>query len=415
MAREAASDRRFGVHLGVVGLANLADGIVQTAVPLLAITLTRSPALIGVLTAAVWLPWLVCAPLAGVFVDRWDRRRSMLVALGVRAALLLAAAGLAASGRLSIATLIALALGYGVTEVFADLAAQAQVPALVGREPGRLRAANARLAGLEALTNSFGGPPLAGFLVAASAAWTLGVPAIIVALAVLLLLVGLRGRFAVASRQDGGSIRRELAEGFTTLWRHPVLRPLTLAQATWNGASTAFMTVIVLWLVGPGSAGGFTPQEFSLALIALPAGALVGSAIAETVLHRLPEIPVMVASWGLNAAVTAVPLLWPTLPGALVFLVIAGLAGTLGNVVTTSLRPRLVPDHQLGKVAGAARALGYGVMPLGALVGGQVGEWFGIPVVLGGVAVVFALATVAVGVRVTQPRVDSHLLPTPTA
>ncbi len=415
MAREAASDRRFGVHLGVVGLANLADGIVQTAVPLLAITLTRSPALIGVLTAAVWLPWLVCAPLAGVFVDRWDRRRSMLVALGVRAALLLAAAGLAASGRLSIATLIALALGYGVTEVFADLAAQAQVPALVGREPGRLRAANARLAGLEALTNSFGGPPLAGFLVAASAAWTLGAPAIIVALAVVLLLVGLRGRFVAAPREEAGSIRRELAEGFITLWRHPVLRPLTLAQATWNGASTAFMTVIVLWLVGPGSAGRFTPQEFSLALIALPAGALIGSAIAETVLRRLPEIPVMVASWGLNAAVTAVPLLWPTLPGALVFLVVAGLAGTLGNVVTTSLRPRLVPDHQLGKVAGAARALGYGVMPLGALVGGQVAQWFGIPVVLGGVAVVFALATVAVGVRVTQPLVDAHLLPTPTA
>ena len=43
------------------------------------------------------------------------------------------------------------------------------------------------------------------------------------------------------------------------------------------------------------------------------------------------------------------------------------------------------------------------------------GEWFGIPVVLGGVAVVFALATVAVGVRVTQPLVDAHLLPTPTA
>mgnify|MGYP003597938981 CR=1 FL=1 len=49
-------DRRFRFHLSTVALANLADGVVATGVPLLAVTLTRSPALIGLLTAAVWLP-----------------------------------------------------------------------------------------------------------------------------------------------------------------------------------------------------------------------------------------------------------------------------------------------------------------------------------------------------------------------
>lgn len=418
--------RRFGVHLSAVGLANLADGVVQTAVPLLAITLTRSPAVIGALTAAVWLPWLLAGPLAGVYVDRWDRRRTMLVALGVRAGLLAAVAALAGAGRLSIGLLVGLALAYGATEVFTDLAAQAQVPNLAGREPGRLRAANARLAAVEALTNSFAGPPIAGFLVAASAAWALGAPAAIVAVAVVTLAVGLRGRFvatrgAAAARDElpgdtAGAdalptVRAELVEGATTLWRHPVLRPLLLAASAWNFASTAFMAVIVLWLVGPGSAGGFSPQQFSLALVAMPVGALAGSVVAETVLRRVPEIPVMVACWGINAAVTVVPLLSPTLPGAIVWLLVAGFAGTIGNVVTTSLRPRLIPDRQLGKVSGASRALGYGAMPLGALVGGQVGEWFGIPVVLVGVAVVFALATLAVGVRVRQSLVDAHLLP----
>ncbi len=412
----AVPGRRFGVHLSVVGLANLADGVVQTGVPLIAITLTRSPLLIGVLTAAVWLPWLLFGPLAGVFVDRWDRRRTMLIALGARAALLAAAAVVAATGRLTIGVLVALALAYGITEVFTDLAAQAQVPALVGRDPGRLRAANSRLAAVEALTNSFAGPPIAGFLVAASVAWVLGAPAAVVALAVLVLLTGLRGPF-VAGRPDPGaavpSVRAELVDGMTTLWRHPVLRPLLLAGGAWNFASTAFSAVGVLWLVGPGSAGGFTAQVYSLTLVALPAGAIVGSLIAEGLLARLSEIRVMVTCWGVNAVSTLLVLVWPTVPGVVAFLLVAGVAGTIGNVVTTSLRPRLIPDRQLGKVSGASRAVGYGAMPLGALLGGWAAQVFGIPAVLVGVAVVFGLATVGVAMRVNQPLVDAHLLPAP--
>ncbi|WP_238705445.1 MFS transporter [Serinicoccus profundi] len=134
--RDIPLGRPFGAHLGAVGLANLADGVVQIGVPLLAVTLTRSPLLMGVLTAAVWLPWLVCGIPAGMLVDRWDRRRTMLVALGLRAVLLGGAAAVALTDRLTIWVLVGLALGYGITEVFTDLAAAAQVPALVGRAAG---------------------------------------------------------------------------------------------------------------------------------------------------------------------------------------------------------------------------------------------------------------------------------------
>ena len=86
----------------------------------------------------------------------------------------------------------------------------------------------------------------------------------------------------------------------------------------------------------------------------------------------------------------------------------AGVAGTIGNVVTTSLRPRLIPDRQLGKVSGASRAVGYGAMPLGALLGGWAAQVFGIPAVLVGVAVVFGLATVGSGVGVGVVRSRSR-------
>lgn len=403
---------RFATHLSAVGLANLADGVVATGVPLVAISLTRSPELIGLLTAAVWLPWLLLGIPVGVLVDRWDRRRTMTVALVVRAGLLLGAAVLAAAGHLTIWWLIALALTYGATEVFADLAASAQVPALVGREASSLRRASSRLLAVEHVANGFVGPPLAGFLVVAGAAWVTGVPAVVVLAGALVLLLGLRGRY-VAARPDDvpvASVVGRLGEGMRTLWRHPVLRPLLLGAGLWNFASTAFAAVIVLWMVGPGSAGGLSPQTWSLVAVAMPVGALVGSWLAARVLRRWTEMRVLVVCWGLNGALNLVPLLWPSAVGFVVFLLLISPMGVIGNVVSGSIRPRLVPEHLLGKVGGASRVIAYGAMPLGALVGGQVAAAFGIPVVIAGVATVMLLATTYVALTVPQSLVSRYEL-----
>lgn len=404
--------RPFGAHLSAVGLANVADGIVMTGVPLVAITLTRSPLLIGVLTAAVWLPWLLCGIPAGVLVDRWDRRRTMGLALGARALLLGAGALLAALGHLTIWWLVVLALAYGVTEVFTDLAAQAQVPALVGRDASRLRSANARLLAVSHVGQGFVGPPLAGVLVALGTAWVLGLPGLVVVAAVVVLLLGLSGRYAATRPVELAptSVRAELGEGITTLWRHPVLRPLLIGAGVWNFASTAFSAVIVLWMVGPGSAGGLSPQVWALVLVAMPAGALVGSWVAGRVLRRWSEMPVLVLCWGLNAVLNLVPLVWPSAVGFALFLLLVGPLGVIGNVVSGAIRPRMVPEHLLGKVGGAARVVGYGAMPLGAVVGGQVAELAGIPLVLVGVAAIMLLATLYVWRRVPQALVDAHEL-----
>jgi MFS family permease len=80
------------------GLSNLADGIVKVALPLIAIRYTDSPALVAGLAVALTLPWLLFALPAGALADRLDRRRAMLAANTVRAALL-AALALAAQVR----------------------------------------------------------------------------------------------------------------------------------------------------------------------------------------------------------------------------------------------------------------------------------------------------------------------------
>lgn len=95
--------------------------------------------------------------------------------------------------------------------------------------------------------------------------------------------------------------------------------------------------------------------------------------------------------------------------------VISGIVGPMGNVVTQSLRPRMVPARRLGMVTGAGRVLSFGAMPLGALLGGAIGEAFGIPWAFAFITAAQVGSTVLVGATVSQATVDAHELSAPTA
>ena len=82
-----ALGRNFDRLWSATALSNLADGMFQVALPLLALRITRSPAQIAGVLLAARLPWLVFALPAGALADRLDRRRTMVNADLVRAAL----------------------------------------------------------------------------------------------------------------------------------------------------------------------------------------------------------------------------------------------------------------------------------------------------------------------------------------
>src|SRR5918993_2249277 len=175
-------------------LSNLADGIVKVALPLVAIRFTDSPTLIAGLAFAVTLPWLLVALPAGALADRVDRRRFMLGANAVRAALLALLTLSVVAGIGSIWLLYGVALGIGVAETIYDTAAQSILPQVVPRD--RLARANGRLLAAELTANEFVGPPLGGLLVAAGVAAAFATPAALWVAAVGTLLF-LRGGFSV--------------------------------------------------------------------------------------------------------------------------------------------------------------------------------------------------------------------------
>jgi len=397
--------RRFHAHLTSTGLANLGDGVVQTGAPLVALTLTRSPALIALLTAAAWLPWLVGGLMAGVVVDRRDRRLTRAAALGVRAAILGAAVVVVATGHLTMPFLVALSLVYGLTEVFADLAGGAIVPDLVPRT--RLQAANGRLLAVEQVANAFLGAPIAGAVLALGAGWVFGIPAGLAVGAVALVLLGVPGSYRHSAPADAPQqVRAQVREGVAFLLRHPVLRPVLIGGGLMNMASTAYFSVFVLWVVGNGSRVGMTPQSYPLVLAVLAVGAVIGSLLAEPLNRVVPDVRLMLSCWLVNAALLVVPVVAPTVPALCVTAALLGLTNTLGNVIGQSIRQRIVPAGMLGRVGGAGRTISFGLMPVGALLGGAVAEQWGLPTVFVGATALSVLAAGYVALVLRQRMVD---------
>ena len=372
------------------GVVNLADGVLMTAAALLAVGVTRSPLQVSLVSASATLPWLLTTLFAGVVADRYDRRRVMLLTNLVRVLALAAGVAVVVSGSLSVPLLCALALVLGTCEVFHDTCAQAMVPALVPKD--RLEAANGRLLTTEQVANSFLGAPLAGPLVALGAGWALGVPGLLY-LAGALLLVGVRGRFraarAVSASGDPTTVRTEIAEGLRFVVRHPIIRTLTLVAGASNAASSAFFAVFVLWVVGPGSAMGASPQVFGLLVSCLAVGAVAGPVLATRTVERFGSVRLLQPTWILNALVMLVPVLVPEVWAAAGAFVVLGATNVMGNVMQMSMRQRMVPDHLMGRVQAAGRFVGRGLDPVGAVVGGAVGAAVGLqPVFWGAVAVI---------------------------
>jgi MFS family permease len=393
--------RNFHKALVASGFANLADGVFQVALPLLAVQLTRSPLLIAGVNLAARLPWLL-ALVAGALADRLDRRQTMVRVNLVRTVVLGGLALAVATDLAGLAMLYAVALLLGLAETLFDTSAQSLLPALVARD--QLTTANSRLFAVELVANTFVGPPLGGLLAAVGLAVAMGVPAAayLAGAGCLALLVG-SYRATGAVQRGTSRLRDEIAEGVRFVWRHPVLRPLAIMLGVENMAFAAVFSVIVLFAVEPGPMG-LSKAGYGVLLATLGAGSLVGTWLAVPAERRLGRVRTLVLSVVLNAASLAVLVLTtsPVLVGT--SLAVSGVAIVLWNVVTVSLRQRITPDRLLGRMNAAYRLVGWGTMPIGSLLGGVLAEWLGLrPTFL--VAAVITLATL-VGFRwVTEEAV----------
>ncbi len=370
-------------------VSNLGDGLSIVAYPWLASALTRDPVAIAGVAIATRIPWLLFTLPAGVITDRVDRRKlvgrmdlirfalSLVIALLVfaRAADLAApdavadgVAGAPSGARWMLIGLYVASLLLGAAEVLRDNSAQTLLPSLVDAD--QLERANGRLLGAEMVMNSFVGPSMAGLLLAASFALPFAVDAATFAVAGTLILL-IPGNFQ--PRRDNPATnadwKGELGEGFRFLWHHDLLRSLAISLGVLNGAYFITTAVLVLFAQEVLELG---PAGFAALTIAGAVGGIVGSLTADRVTTQLGPGPVLhltilgsLLSLGLIGLVPWTPLVF-------VLMAVGAFVGVQWNVITVALRQTIIPDHLLGRVNSVYRFFGWGMMPIGALVGGLV-------------------------------------------
>ena len=356
------------------GLSNLADGVFQVALPLLAVALTDSPALVAGVALAQRLPWLVMALPAGALADRLDRRSTMVRVDVLRVGVMGALAVAVAADVATIPAIYVAALVLGVGETLFDTASQSILPSVVRRE--QLSTANGRLYSVELVANQFVGPPLGGLLAAAALSVAFAVSAGAYLLAALALLA-LAGSFRPERSGPPRRMRAEIAEGLRFVWSNPVLRTLGLMLGLMSLASTAYWSVFVLFAVDPGPMG-LSEGGYGLLIASSAFGGLVGAWVAPRAERVLGRTRCLLAVTVTGAAALVTPALTPAVPWNVLGGIVFGVGVVVWNVITVSLRQRITPDHLLGRMNAAYRLLGWGTMPFGAALGGAVAEGFGL-------------------------------------
>jgi len=393
---------------------SFSDGIRWPVTLWLATTLTTSSTLIAATSVVAQLPQLIFLLPAGVLIDRFDRRRIMILT-NLCDLLMVAALGvIVVTDSLTIETLLILTFLGSFSEVFTNTTAQVLVKTV--STPERLEHANSMFHAVLLATKDLLGNLIGGFLTALAISSALFISAGGFAIAVL-CVISMRGRFRAGAdeqedeRRQAATFKEDLVEGLRWLWRHQVLRDTGIVVGISNLAWGGILATAVIFaqdILGLGA------TAFGALLAVLAGGGVIGAFLAVPVERRLG--PATAFSLGLVLLAGTFVVTGLTDQPILAFVLIALVGGLLGiwDVIFTNLTYVLVPEPLLGRVRSILRISEYGMMPLGALIGGltiELGEPLGprdalrLPWFVG--AVVFLALALFMIRRVTRSRIEA--------
>ncbi len=390
-------------------VSNLADGIFVVALPLIAVSLTTSPALVAGVSIAGRLPWLVFVLFAGALADRLDRRVTMRNVQVMRVLLVGAMVVLAVAGGLSLPVLYAAAFVLGIGETLFDTAAQSIMPNIVPK--ALLSRANSRLYAVELTMNAFVGPPVGGFLVAISVPLALSGSVLGYGLAAVGLVL-IVGTFKPTREGPQRSMMGQIRDGFDFLWHNQVLRPLAIMVAVSNLANSAVVAIFVLFAVAPGPMR-LSAVGYGLLITSMAVGGIIGSVLEERVEARIGRSNVLFGVVIVSGITTLIPALTSSVAVVAAGMVAMGASFMMWNIITVSLRQRITPDQLLGRMNATYRLFAWGVMPIGALLGGLLAEVLGLRAVFVAAALV-SFAMLYFRRYLTDTRLDAAERPAVT-
>lgn len=375
-------------------ISAIGSRITRTALPIIAVTTLGQPeAIVGLLTAMQLAPGVVVAMLAGGFVDRGRKRRILIAADLIRAALVASLTLAWALGALSMVQVVLVGAGVGAASALFHITDVAYLPGLIGR--GRLVEGNAKLETTEAIAE-ITGPASAGVLIGA-----LGAPLTVVidALSYLWSAVMLRriratedtrglrpAPGAPADEPDAALLRARTGEdfriGFRAVFGHPMVRPIVLTSMVWSIAGGFFMALYALFCLRELR---LSEATFGLIVAMGGVGSLAGAVLARGLARVLGVGRTLIVASALSVACTLfIPISASGTSRAMTigFLIAHQLLSDGFSVafviLAVTLRQTVLPKHLLGRANAAIHVCTSGVLPIAALIAGGLATVFGI-------------------------------------
>lgn len=380
-------------------VSSVGNGMNAIALSWVVLTLTNSRVDLGLVQGVGMLAGMFTL-FSGVYVDRWNKRRTMMVADAIRMIVAVALFALAVSGHLTVPLLVILVAVAGLAGVCFSPALFAILPQVVDR--GDLHAANSLQASSRESADLVA-PALGGVLMGALGPASLFlINALSFAVSVFSLgMVRLRPVPAPVPPPDREvdtnpwkAFWHEFIQGQRPLWGDPFLRRLVPMGMVTGLASVSITVMDVAWVkqVLHGTA-----LDYGMFVFAGAVGAVVGSAMSARVLERMAVVRVAILClvlWGaFMAALSLVPVLWPDL------VIMAGW-GVVNGVLSATLTAVIldtVPEEVLGRAVGTLSALTNITSPVGAVVVGVVASL--VPLHFVFLAAGLVVAATAVGFR----------------
>jgi MFS family permease len=365
--------------------SNLADGLLKTAAPLLATTLTKDPFWISTIAALGMLPWLFFAIPIGGLVDRINRRTMLAVANSFRLIAVLIIAITTGLELITLPILLGAVFIFGVGEVIYDTTLQSMVPEVLTKD--QLDRGNARLQIVGTTLAEFVGAPVSGLLFAASIALPFYFGAGGILLAVFLVLAIPRA-YSIApvapSTKASTGFWEDVRFGIRYLYEDKVLLKLVLLTSSIGFFFSASSSTMVLFLTETLQ----TPVAlFGFIFAATAVGALVGSLIVPKLSERFGRTTTMAWSIFLSSVMVVIQ---GFSPNYLVAAALMGLSSTVitgWNILLMSTYHQIIPGELFGRIHGTRRTLVWGLMPIGALLGGVLASIdLRLPFIAGGIA-----------------------------
>lgn len=350
--------------------------------PLVGYAITGSVGLASLASAATLLGKVVAGLPAGALVDRWSRRRVLLMSNLAGATVFGSLAAATLAHHLTLAHLIAAGFASGVVNSFVDPAASAAVRTLVPTE--QLPRAYAQLEVRQHAVD-LTGPPLGGALYSVARGLPFLVDAVSYCLTAL-SITRLRSTLPVpAATEANQSLRGELVKGLRFVWQETVIRTLMIWAAAFNFAVTVVFVGVTLRLVR----AGVHPAAIGTVDAIAAAAGLLGAVFAPTLIQRTPTGALTITTTFVFGAIIT-PMAWTHNVVVIGSLLACGVVLLPANVAGLSAyMAAATPSHLQGRMNAAAGFINNAASPIAPIVAGVlVGSAGGEAATLSGAALV---------------------------